>query len=194
MSEHRQLLAHESFNAVQRLCLRALCAKLCDAIPATFSYFFVWSLCSCRVIVCEMTSSAEERLFYSCIELSGCVCVPLSISVCQTPAGTRCALPRTPSRTRLGLLFVRGGAVPGDEAALSHVPPDVSGAVSMLSRVLPGDVVVADVTISPLTIIQAARAIAWTQHPKHQEGHDAAQPHPQPQRPPRRNSNVSLVT
>ena len=87
---------------------------------------------------------------YACISFAVCACVSLSIFVGEVPAGAALHPPPHPLPHSAGV-------------ALRHVDPDVGATVSMLSLLLPGNVVVADVTISPRTIIQAACAIAWTQ-------------------------------
>ena len=63
--------------------------------------------------------------------------------------GRRCALPRNPSRARLALLVAAAAHVPGDRTPLLHVSPRVRLLFRMRSLMLPGNVVVADVTISP---------------------------------------------
>ena len=83
---------------------------------------------------------------------------------------------------RCGVAVPAVVAVPGDEPAPLS-PPDPSGRVSMLMLTPPGNVVVADVSISPGTIIQPACAIAWKRDPKDQEG-IAEQAHPQARRRP----------
>ena len=86
-----------------------------------------------------------------------------------------------PLSTRLVLLFLRRD-VPGDEAALRYVPPDPSDALSLLSLLVPGNVVVADVPISPHQPPPSSRQherIAGKERPMDQAGRSEEQPHPQ---------------
>ena len=102
---------------------------------------------------------------YVCTYVCMFVCMFVCLKETQHP------LPRSAAIAVPAVLHV-----PDSLVALRHVPPAVSHAVSMLLRLLPGNGVVADVTISPLTISQTTAARAWRQRPKQQEPHDAGPP------------------
>ena len=74
-----------------------------------------------------------------------CVCVSLALCVCMHPAGAALRPPPHPLPHSAGVALPALVDVPGDATALYHVPPDLAGAVSMLSYMLLGNVAVADV-------------------------------------------------
>ena len=69
-------------------------------------------------------------------------------------AGAALRPPPHPLPHSAGVAVPAAAALPRDEAALCHVSPDPSAVSRMLSLMLPGNVVVADVTISPRTVVQ----------------------------------------